>query len=422
MLNEDWLSEVKNTYQFSREKEGLSLYIHLPYCESLCTYCGCNTRITVNHNVERPYIEALCKEWDMLVNILQEKPIVQEIHLGGGTPTFFSSENLERLINHILSNSIQHPNFEYSFEGHPNNTTFLHLETLAKLGFRRVSFGVQDNDPKVQIAIHRIQPKENVKQVIEWARSLGYTSINIDLVYGLPFQTVNTIQNTMSDVFDWKPDRIAFYSYAHVPWLKPGQRKYTELDLPAGEEKRALYESGRTWLEENGYLEIGMDHFALKSDPLYTAFSNGHLNRNFMGYTTTSSKLLIGLGVSAISDAWGAFAQNEKTVEGYFNKINQNEWAHFKGHLLTSEEKTLRQHITQLMCHFKTEWSFGDAIENQISIQLIGLKEMERDGLLKLNNNSIEVLPEGKKFVRNICMAIDPHISESKEALFSNTI
>ena len=421
-LNSDWFNAVKETYLLTAEAEGICLYIHLPYCESLCTYCGCNTRITVNHAVEAPYIAALCKEWDMLVNELQEIPQVKEIHLGGGTPTFFSPENLKKLIEHIQSNSIPPKNFEYSFEGHPNNTTYEHLRTLKDLGFTRVSFGVQDVDPKVQETIHRIQPSENVANVFRWARDIGYESINIDLVYGLPFQTTSTIEQTMNEVFEWKPDRIAFYSYAHVPWLKPGQRKYTELDLPNGEEKRALYEKGRMLLEANGYLEIGMDHFALKSDKLYNAFTNGTLHRNFMGYTTTNSSLLLGLGVSSISDAWSAFAQNEKTVEGYLSKINAGEWAYFKGHLLSKEEQNLRKHITQLMCHFKTEWSFGDAIESQIKIQNEGLKEMEKDGLLQLNENSIVVLPEGRKFVRNICMAIDPYISEGNEALFSSTI
>lgn len=420
--NENWLSAVRETYLKKGNEEGLCLYIHLPYCESLCTYCGCNTRITVNHAVEVPYIEALCKEWDMLVSELEEKPKVKEIHLGGGTPTFFSAKNLKSLIEHIQSNSIQSKNFEYSFEGHPNNTTYDHLMTLKDLGFQRVSFGVQDVDQKVQETIHRIQPSENVAKVIGWARELGYESINIDLVYGLPFQTTSTIEQTMKEVFEWKPDRIAFYSYAHVPWIKPGQRKYTELDLPSGNEKRALYEKGRNLLEKNGYFEIGMDHFALETDKLYDAFQSGNLHRNFMGYTTSNSSLLLGLGVSAISDAWSAFVQNDKTVEGYLKKINQNEWAYFKGHLLTSEEKVLRHHITQLMCHFKTEWSFGDSIESQIKIQYAALKEMERDGLLQLNANALIVLPEGKKFVRNICMAIDPYISAGNEALFSSTI
>ncbi len=420
--NESWLNEVRKTYATDCKEEGLCLYIHLPYCESLCTYCGCNTRITVNHAVEKPYIEGLCKEWDLVLQELGSKPVVKEIHLGGGTPTFFSPENLHSLIAYIQSKSIQHKNFEYSFEGHPNNTTYKHLETLAQLGFKRVSFGVQDIDPRVQEAIHRIQPTENVTRAIAWARELGYDSVNIDLVYGLPFQTLETVKKTIEEVFRWKPDRIAYYSYAHVPWLKPGQRKYTELDLPAGDEKRALYENGCMWLEENGYVEIGMDHFALKSDPLYESYANGNLHRNFMGYTTTTSRLLIGLGVSSISDAWGAFAQNEKTVEGYLTRINNNEWAYFKGHQLTIEEKKIRQHITQLMCHFHTEWSFGDPIEEQINLRLSSLKEMERDELLQLRENSITVLPEGKKFIRNICMAIDPLISKNNDTLFSTTI
>jgi oxygen-independent coproporphyrinogen-3 oxidase len=417
-----WEEHVRDAYLHHAAGEGIALYIHLPYCESLCTYCGCNTRITVNHQVESPYVETLCQEWELYLKQLPEKPLVNEIHLGGGTPTFFSPENLEKLIRYILERCTVSEHPEFSFEGHPNNTTYDHLKTLHRLGFRRVSFGVQDLDPVVQDTIHRIQPKENVDQVIQWARQLGYTSINLDLVYGLPKQTLPSIAMTMEAVIQWRPDRIAFYSYAHVPWIKPGMRKFTEEDLPNHEDKRALYEHGRSWLEEHGYAEIGMDHFALKTDSLYTAFEQRKLHRNFMGYTTTDTHLLIGLGVSAISDSTSAFVQNYKTVETYMDSIHSHKLALCKGHELTPAEMNIRHHITQLMCHFTTTLEPGDGAAETIAERKGEWDEMEKDGLVTLSGNLIQVTDLGKLFVRNICMGLDPKLDHRKESLFSQTI
>jgi len=419
---DQWEQVVNHTFRAHSDKEGVCIYIHLPYCESLCTYCGCNTRITVNHAVERPYIEAVLKEWDMYLALLPDTPKVKEIHLGGGTPTFFSPENLSFLITAILAKSNLTDSPDFSFEGHPNNTSFEHLKTLRELGFNRVSFGVQDMDLKVQDAIHRIQPKENVTQVVNWSRELGYESVNVDLVYGLPFQTLASVAKTIDDLLEWKPDRIAYYSYAHVPWIKPGQRKFTEDDLPQGEEKRALYEYGRARLEAAGYIEIGMDHFALATDTLFEAYQNGKLHRNFMGYTTTDSHLLIGLGVSAISDAWQAFNQNAKTVEDYISKINAGEFAHFKGHLLTAEEMTTREHIKNLMCQFTTSWKPFDPIESFIHENEAALLDMQNDGLLELSATKIQITEKGKTFVRNVCMTIDPLFQAEGTAKFSQTV
>lgn len=226
---ESWLSSLQKSFLESNTKEGISLYLHLPFCESLCTFCACNKRITKQHNVETPYIEAVLKEWMLYVNLLPEKPIIREIHLGGGTPSFFSPDNLRFLLENILSEAIVHPDKEFSFEGHPNNTTYDHLKTLYDLGFRRVSFGVQDYDPEVQKAIHRMQPVENVKEVTEIAREIGYDSISHDLVFGLPFQNLDKVINTIKITESLHPDRIAFYSYAHVPWIKGvGQRGFKE--------------------------------------------------------------------------------------------------------------------------------------------------------------------------------------------------
>lgn len=419
---DEWKKLVKNTFETFYDAEGICLYIHLPYCESLCTYCGCNTRITVNHAVERPYIDAVLNEWNLYLNLFPFQPKIKEIHLGGGTPTFFSPENLAYLIESILSKSKLTDSPDFSFEGHPNNTSFQHLKTLREFGFNRVSFGVQDMDLKVQDAIHRIQPRENVTQVVNWSRELGYESVNIDLVYGLPFQTLKSVAKTIDDLLEWKPDRIAYYSYAHVPWMKPGQRKFTEVDLPQGEEKRALYEYGRSRLEEAGYIEIGMDHFALATDPLFEAYQNGKLHRNFMGYTTTDSHLLIGLGVSAISDAWQAFNQNAKTVEDYMAKINTGKFAHFKGHVLTVDEQEIRRHIKDLMCTFQTKYTEDSLLNKMLTFQESIYSELINDELITNTNGKLEITLKGKPFVRNICMMIDPKLDKITENQFSKTI
>ncbi len=410
--------------KFAADWQDISVYIHLPYCESLCTFCGCNTRITVNHSVEGPYIDAVLKEWIMYLSKMKFKPVIKELHLGGGTPTFFDAAQLERLILGITAHVIVDPTAEFGFEGHPNNTTPLHLKTLYDLGFRRVSFGIQDFDPHVQNAINRVQSFDKVKQVTEQARSMGYTSINYDILYGLPLQTMQSISGTIRKVKQLKPDRIAFYSYAHVPWVKPGQRKFTELDLPDDEEKRALYDYGRKEFEKSGYLEIGMDHFALPSDPLYKAHVNKELHRNFMGYTTQHTELLIGLGVSSISDLGNAYAQNAKTVEDYIAKVEANTIPVFRGHILTREDIVLRKHILNIMCKQETSWDKENEACMSLFRSLLHMKELEKDGLIKTDYFSLKVTPLGKMFMRNVCMALDAYLEseEKKNVQFSKVI
>lgn len=403
----NWCLHVKNTFDKYNAAEGISLYIHLPYCESLCTYCGCNTRITINHTVEEPYINAVLKEWNLYKGILKDSPVIKEIHLGGGTPTFFSAENLKKLISGLLEGARLHENKEFSFEAHPNNTRLCHLKTLYELGFRRVSFGIQDFDIKVQEIINRIQPYEQVRNVVDMARDVGYSSINFDLVYGLPKQTRSSVINTINKVNTLRPDRIAFYSYAHVPWIKPGQRKFTEADLPVDVEKRALYELGRTMFLDNDYEEIGMDHFALKTDSLYKASQSNSLHRNFMGYTHGKTHLLLGLGVSSISDTWDAFAQNVKTVEEYINALNNNTLPIFKGHELTDEDLYVRKHILSVMCSRQTTWDNIPRNQKFILDVKQRLQEMEHDGLVKITNEGLVVTKAGKPFLRNVCMAFD---------------
>jgi oxygen-independent coproporphyrinogen-3 oxidase len=421
----NWKTSLIKSFKESNAKEGISLYIHLPYCESLCTFCGCNKRITKQHGVERPYIDAVLKEWQLYLELFDEKPIIKELHLGGGTPTFFSPENLTRLIKGILKHALVADGYGFSFEGHPNNTTKAHLEALYNVGFRRVSYGVQDYNETVQKAIHRMQPFENVKRATEKAREVGYTSVGHDIIFGLPFQTLEHVKETISKIKILLPDRLAFYSYAHVPWIKGnGQRGFNDSDLPSADLKRQQYELGKQLLAEVGYHDIGMDHFALQTDSLYKSMQNGDLHRNFMGYTASKTQAMIGLGVSAISDSWYGFAQNEKGIEAYYHLLNENILPVYRGHILNEEDLVIRKHILNLMCQFKTAWSSHSLYFKELPEVLIKLKEMENDGLLNMGSNTIEVTKEGQPFVRNICMAFDLLLQRKQPdtQLFSMTV
>lgn len=407
--NKNWKSQINKALYFGKAKNGISLYIHLPFCEQLCTYCGCNKRITKNHAVEENYVYTLLREWQMYKAILLDDLTIKEIHLGGGTPTFFSPKNLEYLINQITRNVKVADNYEFSFEGHPNNTTYEHIETLYNIGFRRISLGVQDTDITVQKAINRIQPFEKTKQVTEWAKKLNYNSINFDLIYGLPFQNIDSIKKTIKEVISLQPDRIAFYSYAHIPWTKKSQRAYDESSLPTAEEKYKLYEIGKKIFANAGYEDVGMDHFALKKDYLLIQKKQQKLHRNFMGYTTNNTEMLIGLGVSAISDVHFAYRQNYKTVEKYYDAINNKLLPIEKGINLLEEDIEQRMHILNLTCKGTTTWKDNyifNAIEKKYIEQLV------KDKLIILGNNSIKLTKTGWNFLRNVCTLFDKKMSK----------
>ncbi len=414
MLDEkDWQEQIFKAIHNGQTDRGVSLYIHLPFCEQLCTYCGCNKRITKNHNVESVYLEALFKEWEAYKKIFGNKLRIQEIHLGGGTPTFFSPENLKSLILHIKKDVTIGEAFELSFEGHPNNTTYAHLQALYEVGSRRVSFGVQDMNIKVQTAINRIQPFEKTKQVSQWARDIGYTSVNFDLIYGLPFQTIDTIRETISSVITLMPDRIAYYSYAHVPWTKKSQRAYDENDLPKGKDKYTLYALGKELLLAAGYEDVGMDHFALHGDAMLECKRNGTLHRNFMGYTTLSTDVLIGLGVSAISDVYYGYRQNYKTVEEYYEALNKGILPIHRGINLTDEDINFRHHILNIACKGETSWErtpSSDTIPDRERLQ--ALKD---DGLILFDNHSLQLTPLGWSFLRNVCTLFDKRMLQDQK-------
>jgi oxygen-independent coproporphyrinogen-3 oxidase len=417
----DWTQRVKAAFRENRE---ISLYIHLPYCESLCTYCGCNKRITKNHKVELPYVESVLREWQLYTGLFSEKPVLRELHLGGGTPTFFSPANLQYLMQGILR-TVELPNrYEFGFEAHPDSTSREHLRVLRESGFRRLSIGVQDFAPEILEIINRRQTFDQVRQVTQWARELGYDSINYDLIFGLPLQTADHIRQTVEKVRALSPERIAFYSYAHVPWIKPSQRAYSEADLPRGKEKRALYELGRDLLEAAGYVEIGMDHFALPKDSLYQALRSGTLHRNFMGYTPFYTRLSIALGASAISDSWDAYIQNEKRIESYRERVDRGEFPILKGHLLTEEDKIIRTHILNIMCRFETHWADSSLQCGALFDGIGRMKELEADGLVERRDYSLKVTPRGRPFIRNICMALDARywMQKPEGKLFSQVV
>lgn len=422
---DQWQQSLIKSFSESNDREGISIYIHLPFCESLCTFCACHKRITKQHSVERPYIEAVLKEWKMYVDLLGKRPIIKELHLGGGTPTFFSPDNLKFLLEQIFANADIANQPEFSFEGHPNNTTTDHLKILYGLRFRRVSFGVQDYDPKVQKTINRIQPFENVETVTNLARAIGYESVSHDLIFGLPFQTWDSISQTIEKTKLLKPDRVAFYSYAHVPWIKGvGQRGFDEKDLPTPGQKRELYEKGKYLLEALGYVEIGMDHFALPTDSLFESMKRKTIHRNFMGYSSSSTQLMIGLGMSAISDSWYAFAQNDKSVEGYIQKMEQGIFPIFRGHILNEEDLVVRRHILNLMCLLETSWQHENMNLPEMPEIIHRLEEMQNDGLIAIQNKNLKVTENGRGFVRNIAMAFDLRMirNQPKTRIFSMTV
>ncbi|MAZ28076.1 oxygen-independent coproporphyrinogen III oxidase [Leeuwenhoekiella sp. A16] len=412
-------------FRESGKRPSISLYIHLPFCESMCTFCGCTKRITKNHLVEKPYIQALLKELRMYAEIIGHKPLIQQLHLGGGTPTFFSAENLEDLLIGIFEIADMAEEVEFSFEGHPNNTTREHLKMFNRNGFTRVCYGVQDYNETVQKAINRIQPFENVERATVDARATGFTSVGHDIIFGLPFQTQDDVINTVNKTIELMPDRIAFYSYAHVPWIKGnGQRGYSEEHLPSPKQKRLQYEIGKKMLLQAGYVEIGMDHFALKTDALYYAQQCGNIHRNFMGYTSSKTDVMIGLGVSAIGDSWYGFAQNVKTLEEYYELLRKDLLPVMRGHILNEEDLIIRKHILNLMCNFETSWKEEEMSVLEIEEILKKLSEMEIDGLIEISENHLKVAEAGKPYVRNVCLPFDLRLQRKKPQtkLFSMTV
>jgi oxygen-independent coproporphyrinogen-3 oxidase len=419
--SDQWVSHLKSTLTGS--PSGWSLYLHIPYCETLCTFCGCNNIITKDHKKESPYVEMLLKEWQLYLEQVPEllsRPL-KHIHLGGGTPTFLSTENLIDLLKPILSKVKRDMNdFEGSIEVDPRRTTVEQLKALRDLGFNRVSMGVQDFHPEVQRLVNRIQPYEITAKLTEEARALGYTSVNFDLIYGMAKQTPESIVDTAKKTVELRPDRIALYSLAIVPWIKPAQRLFKDEDLPKAAEKRKLYELAREILLNAGYVEVGMDHFALPSDNLSKALKNKTLHRNFMGYTDQKTDILLGLGVSSISESPWSFHQNEKVLPLYEAALNEGRLPTLRGHVLTEEDRTQRQQILELMTQYQVSF-LSDEQEAQAKEFL---SVMIQDGLVKIEDHMLKMTADGKPFLRNACVFFDERLKrkQPQTKIFSSSI
>jgi oxygen-independent coproporphyrinogen-3 oxidase len=417
---EQWLDAIRTAVD--DDASSWSLYFHLPFCETLCTFCACNTVITRDHGREETYINLLHKEWQLYrdqVPELKRRPL-RQLELGGGTPTFFSPDNLKRILEPVLADiQIDADQFRASVEVDPRRTTREQLEALQSLGFNRISLGVQDFDPVVQKLVNREQPLEQTRNVTDMARELGYNSVNYDLIYGLPRQTPESFRQTVEQTVQLRPDCIAVYSFARVPWIKPAQRLYKDEDLPAAGEKRALYEIARQLLADAGYVEIGMDHFALPDDGLASAQREGTLHRNFMGYTELRTQVLMGLGVSAISETPTCFHQNEKAFPVYERRVQQGEVPTLRGHLLSEEDRRLREQILTFMTRFEVELKPEQAGDAETFLDsLVG------DGLVQVRDGKLILTDSGRPFLRNACMFFDQRLrqQEARPKLFSQAL
>ncbi|MCG6142518.1 oxygen-independent coproporphyrinogen III oxidase [Leptospira mtsangambouensis] len=409
-----------DTYLSPKDSK-LAIYLHIPFCETLCTFCGCNTSITKNHTVEEPYVTALKNELQLYTNRVSSLngKNLSELHLGGGSPTYLSDYNLQSTIEFILTKLNPAEDPQYSIEVDPRRTRISQLKLLQKLGFRRISLGVQDFDPEVQRLVNRIQPFELTENITLEARALGFDSINFDLIYGLPKQTLSSMQYSIEKTLELKPDRIAFYSYAHVPWIKASQRLFTEKDLPEPKLKRDLYEMGRSLLEKEGYREIGMDHFALPHDKLWKAFNTNKLHRNFMGYSDSKTDVMLGLGSSSISETPNLFFQNQKLEMKYRKSILDGIIPILRGHKLTQSDQTRKQLILDLM----TSWQVK--VPNEMKSHVFHfLQEMESDHLVHWQGETLTVTEQGKPFLRIVAMAFDEklQLSQPTKPVFSKAI
>ncbi|MGZ3806547.1 MAG: oxygen-independent coproporphyrinogen III oxidase [Bacteriovorax sp.] len=412
-----WISHLQKSYD---EKKGVDLYVHVPFCESLCYYCGCNRTITKNHDVEEKYLGLVLKEWGLYKTKLGFVPKINSLHFGGGTPTFLSSKNLESLIVLLLENKSEV--FVGSVEVDPRTVLEAHLDVFKRHGINRVSLGIQDFDPLVQKAINRHQSPEMVSALVQSLRERHFDSINFDLIYGLPKQTLKSISETFDVVSDLRPDLIAFYSYAHLPEKIKNQRLIREEDLPTPQEKRELYLAGKKILEEKGYVEIGMDHFALPGSFLHKAMLEKKLHRNFMGYVDKKTGILIGLGPTSISDSSLSFVQNAKDIKSYEEAINGERLPLSTGHTHSKEDLLIQDLILKLMCQHELDLSSKESIPFWQEIKS-DLEEFRNDGIIEFSGEKMMMRNQGKGFVRNVALSFDFHYrTKLTSAKFSQSI
>ena len=407
----------------------LSLYFHIPFCDTICYYCGCNKIVTKNRNHAQPYLDAVYKELELQGKLFKATRIVSQLHWGGGTPTFISHDQMIELMQETRKHFtlLDDDSGEYSIELDPREVTASSITLLRKLGFNRISLGVQDFNQKVQQAVNRIQSYKETRDVIISARENNFHSISLDLIYGLPFQTLETFSETVDKVLELEPDRLSVFNYAHLPEMFKTQRQINSVDLPSAEEKLAILQMVTNKLINAGYEFIGMDHFAKPTDELAIAQKERKLYRNFQGYSTNSDCDLVALGITSIGKVADSYSQNIKTIKEYTEVIESNKLPIFRGVNLTEDDVLRREVINQLICHFELnfkeiETAFSISFPNYFSEELKQINEMQSDGLLDVSVDKILVLPEGKMLIRNICMVFDIYLKKNKEQRFSKTI
>lgn len=407
----------------------LSLYFHIPFCESLCLYCGCNVSINKRHEVAIPYLEHLKREIDWVSSEVDRTRKVEQLHWGGGTPTYLSPAQIEDLYGYIAARFSFSEAAEISIEIDPRVTTEEHCRALRRAGFNRTSMGIQDFDPLVQKTIHRVQPFEDTKRLFDYSREIGFESINIDLIYGLPHQTAETFSDTVEKVVAMDPDRIAMFSYAHVPWMKKQQGSFARF-LPEGLEKFRIFTNAIRKLTDAGYRYIGLDHFARPGDEIARAQDKRTLHRNFQGYTTKAGCDLYAMGVSSISGLEDVYAQNWRELPRYYEAVDLGRWPTMRGMRVSQEDKLRRSVINRILCHTvlvksEVEQEFGINFDEHFATELARLKDLESDGIVNLNNGRIEVAPLGRVFIRNVAMVFDAYLNKTdavRERVFSKTL
>ncbi|HMI52324.1 MAG TPA: oxygen-independent coproporphyrinogen III oxidase [Candidatus Saccharimonadales bacterium] len=412
-----------------RARSPISLYMHLPFCESLCLFCACNVIIQKDKKVALPYIQVLQQEIERVHRLVSHEREVVQCHWGGGTPTYLSPEQMEELFTFTREHFSFSPDAEIGIEVDPRVTSRAHLETLQKLGFNRLSMGIQDFHPEVQQAINRVQPFEQTRDLLQAARQLGFASINVDLIYGLPFQSPDRFSDTVDQILALAPDRVALFSYAHVPWLKKQQGAFAA-KLPEGMQKFEIFRTGMLKFLEAGYLYIGMDHFAKPGDELAVSQQNRTLHRNFQGYTTKAGADLYGMGVTAISGIQDTYAQNQRELPRWQAAVAATGYATMRGYTLSGDDRVRRSVISRLLCHtviFKDEVAreFGIDFDEYFAPELQQLEPSRDDGLVVLEANEIRTTWLGRIFIRNLAMVFDPYLERQQlnaKPLFSKTL
>jgi len=406
----------------------LSIYVHIPFCESLCFFCACNKIVTKHHERSAEYLRYLNREIDLHIEHLGAGQTISQLHLGGGSPTFFSDEELAELMSMLKRNFVFAPGGEYSIEVDPRTVNEQRLKHLADLGFNRLSFGVQDFDPEVQKAVHRIQPAEQVFALVEAARRYQFESVNVDLIYGLPMQTPESFKRTLAQVVELRPNRIALYGYAHLPERFKPQRRISEYELPAAADKITMLGSALKAFIDAGYVYVGMDHFALPDDDLAIAKRQGRLHRNFQGYSTQPDCDLISLGVSAIGRVGATYSQNAKTIEEYYDHLNHGRFPVVRGLALSRDDIVRRAVIMAIMCQGALEY---EAIElaymldfkSYFANEMEALKALEKTDMLVLEEDGLQVTDTGWFFVRAVAMVFDKHLqTDRNRARFSKIL